>query len=168
MQKAQNGMICGNIPVEEPLNLKSEIERFRVNPLASLIEFLGTDKLVVHGDIGSYYRAFDFYTLSLEKVLCDISLSRRFRNQVQPYYGGGRKFSQRQLFISRKYRDQRKFFEFDFTNYLIHTRILLDRTIRISRRFLLGKKCQVFHHLVLIKNSLKNIQMHSRKHILNI
>ena len=144
LQEARNGMICGNLPVEEPLNLKSEIERFRINPLGPLIEFLGINKLVVHGDIGSYYRAFDFYTLSLERVLCDISLSRRFRNQVQPYYGGSRKFSQNQLSISRKYRNQRKFFELDFTNYLIHTRILLDRTVRISRRFLSGSKLPSF------------------------
>lgn len=126
------------------MNLDFEIKRFRIDPLSSLIEFLGVDKLLVQGDIGAYYRAFHFYALSLERVLCDISLSRRFRNQVQPFYGGGRKFTQYQLSISRKYRNQRKFFELDFTNYLIHARILLDRTIRISRRFLSGKNLPSF------------------------
>jgi len=156
MKKMQNQMIRGNLPVEEPLNFKSEIMRFQVNPLYPLIEYLGTDKLLRHGDIGSYYRAYDYYTLSLEKVLYDISLSRRFRKQVQPYYGGGRKFTLLQRTISCKYRNQRKFFEFDLTNYLIHTRILLDRTIGISRRFLSGTKLPSFSSFNGHKKFLRN------------
>jgi len=153
----QGGFVCGNQPVEAPLNLKDEIRRFRIDPLSPLIDFLGDDKLVVHGDTGRYYRAYDYYALALERVLCAISVGRRFQSQVQPYYGGGREFSPQQCSISRQYRDQRRFFELDFTNYLIHSRILLDRTIGITHRFLTGAKLPSF-------SSFNNHKKFFRKH----
>jgi len=150
-----NGIICGNKTVEEPLNLRKEIGRFGINPLDPLIEFIGVAKLMKHGDIGSYYRSFDFYSLSLERVLRAISIGHRFQNQVRPYYGGGREFSQRQCSISRQYRDQRKFFEFDYTNFLIHARILMDRVIGISQRFLKGSNLPSFSSFNKHKNFLQ-------------
>ena len=98
----QSGTVCGNPPVEDPLNLKAEIMRFQINPLNPVIEFLGDTKLVAHGDLGRYYRAFDFYALSLERVLRAISVGRRFQSQVRPYYGGRREFSARQRSISHE------------------------------------------------------------------
>ena len=123
--KIYDRMVCGNIPMEKPLNLKVEIKKFTNNPLNPLIKYLNSS-LVEHDDVGNYYRAFDNYFLSLERVLSHISIGSRFQRQVKPYYGGGRKFSIYQNTISRQYRSQRKFFELDFTNYLIHTRILLE------------------------------------------
>ena len=152
----QNGMVCGNHPVEEPMNLRKEIRRFQVDPFNPLIEFIGHTELVAHGDIGRYYRSFEFYALSLERVLCAISVGRRFQSQVRPYYGGRRKFSQRQRAISHQYRGQRRFFELDFTNYLIHARILLDRIIGISRRFLVGEILPSFSSFNSHKKFLHN------------
>ncbi len=152
----QSGLVCGNHPVEDPLNLKAEIRRFQINPLNPLIEFLGDVELVAHGDIGRYYRAFDFYALSLERVLRAISVGRRFQSQVRPYYGGGCEFSPRQRTISRQYRDQRRFFELDFTNYLIHAKILLDRTIGISHRFFAGAELPSFSSFNSHKKFLRN------------
>jgi len=97
-----NEMICGNKPVEEPLNIKREISRFQNNPLDPLIEFIGVSELIKHGDIGRYYRSFEFYAFSLERVLRAISVGRRFQRQVQPYYGCSQKFSplQKKYFTS--------------------------------------------------------------------
>lgn len=151
-----NEMICGNKPVEEPLNIKREISRFQNNPLDPLIEFIGVSELIKHGDIGRYYRSFEFYAFSLERVLRAISVGRRFQRQVQPYYGCSQKFSPLQKNISRQYREQRKFFELDFTNYLIHARILMDRIVGISRRFLEGSRLPSFSSFNSHKKFLRN------------
>ncbi len=138
--------ILGNEPVGEPLNVQREIRRFRRDPLDPLIARLKANggALVTHGDLGRYYRAYDFYALSLERVLRHISIGRRFQSGVRPYYGGRRALSERQRAVSRLYREQRGFFELDFENYLLHARILLDRTIGLSRRFLRGANLPSF------------------------
>lgn len=148
------------------MNLKREIARFQNDPLGPLIEFIGVSELIKHGDIGRYYRSFEFYAFSLERVLRAISIGRRFQKLVRPYYGCSHKFSPMQKKISREYREQRKFFELDFTNYLIHARILMDRIVGISRRFLEGSKLPSFssfnsHKKFLQKNTEVLVSTHS-------
>ncbi len=137
--------LLGNDPVDERLNVAKETARFRRDPLEPLLTALDENgSLVVHGDTGRYYRAYDFYALCIERVLSHISIGRRFQSEVRHNYGGRRPLSKRQKEISRQYRSQRAFFELDYTNYVIHARILLDRTIGLSRRFLKGPELPSF------------------------
>lgn len=146
--------IQGNSPIATPFNAEREIRRFRQDPLQPLLKHLG-ESLVQHGESGRYYRAYDFYALSLERVFRHISIGRRFQSQVRSYYGGRRSLTDRQKAVSRSYRDQRPFFELDFTNYMIHARILLDRAIAFSRRFLDGEKLPSFTSFAEHKKFLK-------------
>lgn len=149
--------ILGNAPVDSRLNVEQEIRRFRRDPLEPLIQHLG-ESIVIHGESGRYYRAYDFYALSLERILRHISIGRRFRARVRPHYGRGWRLTDSQKAISKLYREQRPFFELDFTNYLIHARILMDRTIAFGRRFLEGDRLPSFtsfaEHKKFLKRSL--------------
>lgn len=137
--------ILGNSPVTEAFSLKREIRRFTRDPLEPLVRYLDDGgSLVTHGDLGRYYRAYDFYAGSLGRVLQHIAIGRRFQSEVRPQYGGRRKLSERQRDISARYRSQRPYFELDFVNFLIHARILLDRTVGLSRRFLAGQELPSF------------------------
>jgi len=148
--------ILGNKPVDSVLNTEREIRRFRRDPLEQLLDHLG-ESLVIHGESGRYYRAYDFYTHSLERVLRHISVGRRFQSQVRPYYGGGRRLADGQKAISQLYRQHRPFFELDFTNYLIHARILMDRAIAFGRRFLEGDRLPSFTSFANHKRFLKRL-----------
>ena len=150
------GAILGNAPVDSPLNTEREIQRFRRDPLEPLLNHLG-ESLVIHGESGRYYRAYDFYALSLERVLRHISIGRRFQSQVRPHYGGGRRLTDGQKAISKLYRQQRPFFELDFTNYLIQARILMDRTIAFGRQFLEGNRLPSFTSFADHKKFLKRL-----------
>ena len=133
------GWLAGNIHVDEPLNLHEEVRRFRRDPLEPLLERLGdSDAMLFRGGVGRYSDGFVFYTLALERVLQHISIGRRFQNEVRYFYGGRRRFTKRQKEISRKCRECARFSPLDFNTYLISARILLDRTIALSRRFLKG------------------------------
>lgn len=146
--------ILGNAPIESRLNVEQEIRRFRRDPLEPLLEHFG-DSLVIHGESGRYYRAYDFYALSLERILRHISIGSQFQSRVRPYYGGGRSLTDTQKGISKRYRQQRPFFELDFTNCLIHARILMDRTIAFGRQFLGGSNLPSFTSFAEHKKFLK-------------
>lgn len=83
-------------------------------------------------------QAFDFYVHSAERCLHNISTGTRYHRQVKPFLGGGRRLSARQLKLSREFADRRRFFRVDIFNLLLHSRILLDKTIVFSRRILVG------------------------------
>ncbi len=137
--------ILGNSSVTEAFSVKREIRRFTRDPLEPLVSYLDDGgSLVTHGDLGRYFRAYDFYAGSLGRVLQHIAIGRRFQSEVRPQYGGRRKLSERQRDISARYRSQRPYFELDFVNLLIHARILLDRTVGLSQRFLAGQKLPSF------------------------
>lgn len=171
----RDGHVAGNVFVPEPLNVEKEVCRFQRDPLATLLAALDdTHSDMFQGDVGRYRQSFAFYSLSLERVLRHISIGRRWQNEVRYAYGGRRKFTERQKDISRKYRARRPFFELDFTNCLIHERIVMDRTIAFSRRFLSGPRLPSFtsfndHKKFLKRNAafLGNAQHAYVDHIVN-
>jgi hypothetical protein len=141
----RDGHVAGNVFVPEPLNVEKEVRRFQHDPLAPLFSKLDDSYSdMFQGDVGRYRYSFHFYSLSVERVLRHISIGRRWQSEVRYAHGGRRKFTDRQKDISRKYRDQRPFFELDFTNCLIHSRILMDRTIAFGRRFLSAPRLPSF------------------------
>jgi hypothetical protein len=149
--------VQGTEPVTEPLNLRRESRRFANDPLQPLVAQIGDHRsLTTHGDVGRYQRAYCSYALCLARVLGHISIGRRFQSQVRPRYGGRRGLSGRERAVSRAYRDRRAYFELDFDNYLMHSRIVLDRTIGLSRRFLHGPRLPSFTSFSDHKKFLKH------------
>ncbi|MDA4128662.1 MAG: hypothetical protein OK422_04330 [Thaumarchaeota archaeon] len=154
----------GEAPLPK-LNVKNELERIRNDPLNSLISRL-------HGKLGDkvadstdlYQRAYHFYYQSVERLLPDVSLARRWRNG--PYYAerDEMRMPREWVGLAHRYRAIANHIDFDFDNFVIHSRIMLDRAIGLSKYFLDGGHLPSFNSFnrhrkfVIEENRFGNIE----------
>lgn len=111
----------------------------RNDPLHELLLALGDDgHRILSDDLSRYADAYRFYYLSMERFLKAMSVAARYSRG--PHWkrrsGGTQGFTKSDQRLAGEFRATGRFLELDLTNCLIHTRILLDRTIALSRTFL--------------------------------
>jgi hypothetical protein len=138
--------ILGHKPVERRLNIGKELKRFRHDPLDQFIRVFDqrSDFHFMQNEFTRYREAYYFYYLSLKRFLPEMSIAVRWRNG--PYfvlkYGG--KYTPTQRRLADQYNKISQFLEFDCFSCLLYARMLLDRTIALSRHFLKGGKLPSF------------------------
>jgi hypothetical protein len=137
--------VVGHTEITDSLNVRRESRRFESDPLESPIRALGDNIsiAVVHKDVDKYFQAYSWYTLCLRRCFEQISVRRR-KNSKLRYHPRNEKYSKRRKQIVDKRNTLRPYLELDYQNLIIHSCILLDRTIAISRRFLSGRKLPSF------------------------
>jgi len=138
----KSDFMLGHEPLEQRPNIRKELARIRMDPLNPLLKALGYERTnIVSNDFSRYVDAYWFYYLSMDRYLREMSIAARYSRG--PYWvrksGGKQRYTASQRRLAKEYSATAKFLEFDLTNCLIHTRILLDRSISISRRFLFFK-----------------------------
>ncbi len=154
VRKSSN-VAVGHEPVTERLNVANESRRFSTDPLASFLTAVGDDSAAFfHGDLGRYAQAFSWYTLCLSRTLQHCSVVRRCEQELR-WHPVTVKHSVRQEQIARKRKLIGPYQELDYQNLIIHTCILLDRTIALSRRFLWGNRLPSFTSFAQHKKFLK-------------
>ena len=150
--------VVGHKAVSESLNTWKEIKRFAKDPLKNLIFVIDTSHSeFTKGDIGRYVQAFRWYSLCLRRALTHISVARRADVELS-YHPRNEKYSSRQKKLSAKRNEISPYLELDYQNLIIHSCILLDRVISLSRRFLNGPNLPSFtsfnkHKQFLSKNA---------------
>lgn len=155
--RAHPKMVVGHRPFEESLNIRKEIQRFGPNPLSRLLEAIDDSSVAFfRGDIGRYLQGFSWYVLSLRRTLTQSSVARRCDSEIR-YHPTTQRYSQRQKQLAAKRSEIGAFLELDYQNLIVHSCILLDRTIALARRFLSGPKLPSFtsfskHKAFLAKN----------------
>jgi len=85
-------------------------------------------------EAGRYVLARGNFAVSATRFLEEMSVERRYerlRHRVAP-----RRFTPQQAQLAQRHRETSQYLEVDFANVLLHERILLDRTIALSRQFL--------------------------------
>ena len=118
----------GNEPVDERLNVRLEVARFRTDPLRQYLALLGQGRpQLIHDEPARYEVAYEYYYLSLCRFPRDMSVSIRW--QKGPKWLRGRRMGLRQRLVSAEHSRLEPFFELDFVNCLIHARIVCDRAI---------------------------------------
>jgi len=133
--------ILGNEPVSERLNVRAELERFREDPVLplALVIMAGSEKnqpWILENEPSRYLEAYEFYYLSLERFISEMSIVVRWDRGPRWVKGRGQKYTPTQRKVADKYHAIKKFIAYDFSNCLLHARILLDRIIPLSRHFL--------------------------------
>lgn len=127
--------LLGNEPVEEPLNVQRELKRYEKNPLyAYLHELTGGAPDILVNELARYALAYEYFYLCLARYLTDMSVSIRWERG--PRWIPRKHMSSRQRQVADQFKERAPYFELDFANALIHARILCDRTIALSRYFL--------------------------------
>ena len=139
--------LLGHEPIKKRPNIRKELARIRENPLEKLLLLLGYDGAhIISNDFTRYVDAYWFYYLSMDRYLREMSIATRYSKG--PYYvrqsGGKQKYTDSQRKLASEHKAISRFLEFDLTNCLIHTRILLDRTIALSRQFFSHKRLPSF------------------------
>jgi len=137
--------VLGHEPIGRRINVNQELRRIRRDPLDSLLAKLDQEKVKILSDDFSRYReAYWFYYLSFSRYLPAMSAAARYSRG--PYWvrrSGGR-YTEAERKLAKKHREIAPYLEFDFVNVLIHSRILLDRTVALARCFLTGPKLPSF------------------------
>jgi hypothetical protein len=137
--KHSAGFMIGHEPYGRRPNIRNELRRMRSDPLHELRLALGDDgHRILSDDLSRYADAYRFYYLSMERFLKAMSVAARYSRG--PHWkrrsGGTQSFTKSDQRLAGEFRATGRFLELDLTNCLIHTRILLDRTIALSRTFL--------------------------------
>jgi hypothetical protein len=142
-------------PINIRLNVRNEIKRISVNPLKDFLD-LAYRHSKPGGIRDRYEYAYYLYMRSMERIFKQISTFVRYRKG--PYYvrKTGGKFSPGQKKLAAKASELKPYFELDISTGLLHARILLDKTISLSRLFLKGSKLPSFNSFSSHKKFFKN------------
>jgi hypothetical protein len=147
--------VVGHEPVTDRLNVHNESCRFGADPLTSFQAALGDDEAAFfRGDVGRYAQAFSWYSLCLARTLQQCSIARRYERELR-WHPVTVKYSHRQEQIARSRKSVGPYQELGYQNLIIHTCILLDRVIALSRRFLRGSSLPSFTSFAQHKKFLK-------------
>lgn len=137
--------LLGHEPVGRRINVRNELGRIKKNPLDPLIKQLGEPRIaMVSDDFTAYRRAYSNYYLSYSRFLPAMSIAARYSKGPYWVRKVGGKYSASERKIAKRYREIAPYLDYDFTNLIIHTRILLDRAIAFSRFFLKGSMLPSF------------------------
>lgn len=159
-------LLLGHKPLEGRLNIRKELKRLRHDPLDQFVRIFGQQKSFhfMQNEFSRYREAYYFYYLSLERFLPEMSIAVRWRNG--PYfvlkYGGKYTPSERRL--ADQYYKISPFLEFDFFNCLLYARMLLDRTIGLSRHFLKGGNLPSFTSFNEHRKFFRRLKQPYREH----
>ena len=128
------------------MNINQILKDIKKNPLDSLIKDLAKkDKeSIFSSDVQLFEEQYFFYVLTCERLLREMSLSRRFRNGPHYSLKYGMAYTENEKKLAKKFHETKYYFDVDFANFLIHSRILMDRTISLSKYFLSGKNLPSF------------------------
>lgn len=132
-----SGMVFGNRPNENRLNIKNELAAVRENPLVPFLNLIATEESgLFRTEVVRQHEAYGNFVLSYERFLKFISLSARFNRSIKYKVKYREKLTTKEKRLKEEYIAATKFHELDFYNCLIHARILLDKTAALSRHFL--------------------------------
>ncbi len=165
----QSSVVVGHKAVGNSLNFNKETERFSKNHLEKLLVlFNDTSAEFTNGDIGRYLQAYSWYVLCLKRALKHISLSRRVQAGLR-YHPRNVKYSSYHKELSHKYREFNQYIELDYQNLIIHSCILLDRVITLTRRFIVGGNLPSFtsfnKHKQFLKKSPNPLDMNHHAYV---
>jgi hypothetical protein len=140
--REKGNILRGLPPLKERINVRDELKHLRVDPLLPFLTHItkpsGLNNPFQLDDASSYHLAYEFHYRCLARFLPEMSLFVRWANG--PYYTRrlGGKYTPTEAKLASKFRAIDPYIELDYTNCLIHARLLMDRVARLSRTFLSG------------------------------
>jgi len=132
---ALNHIFHGHESIGKRPNIAHELRRIQKDPMEPFLITIDNDD-IYSSDVSRYRESYYFYYLSMRRFLQNMSVTARYNSGPRQTRKYGGKFSQYEKKVSAQYRELRPFLEFDLSNCLLHTRILLDRVAGLSRNFL--------------------------------
>ena len=136
--------VLGNAALPR-LNVQEELARIKHDPMSGLI--LKLQRLKPNGfdaQIERYKSAYNLYFLSAERLLPEASIARRWRNGPYIAERDHLRAPAEWRALSRRYHAIANYIDLDFYNLVLHSPILLDRTIGFSRYFIKGSRMPSF------------------------
>jgi hypothetical protein len=127
-------------PVTERLNVKRETAMFRTDPIAPLLLLIRRPEHheLLIDEVSRWQQAWRYYQQSFARLVPAIAITLRWSNG--PYWAEreGRRLTEYERRIARRYRELGPFLDLDFSNFLLHARILCDRAAGLARYILHG------------------------------
>ncbi len=138
--------LLGHKPIDRRLNVKKELKRLSRDPLEPLLQAMGKipDFVILQDEFSRYREMYYFYYLSLDRFLHENSIAVRWMNGTYDVRKQGGKYTSAQRKLADNYCMINRFLEVDFFNCILYARMLLDRTIALSRYFLEGDNLPSF------------------------
>lgn len=135
----------GHLGPRARINVRDSIRELRQDPLLPLMAALGgADVRILEDDISRYMEAYDFYSCSVARYLEEMSVAVRWSRG--PYFARkyGEKYTEPERVLAARYNMISRYLRVDFFNCLIHARVVLDRVVALSKRFIVGQECPSF------------------------
>jgi hypothetical protein len=155
---SKHPFVFGHEPLDKRLNVRKALRRWRPNPLLPLLNAIPQQDEVFEGEVSMCGRMYWYYYLSLERFLPEMSLNVRWSKGPQSAKEDKRPLSEYEQRLDVRYWEIARFVEYDFFNCLIYARILLDRTIALSRFFLREKNKPSFDSFYRHKKFFKSLK----------
>lgn len=148
------------------LNISLELKKFRKDPMESFLGFLGKEQefTLFANDIYRYREAHYFFYLSLTRFLPEMSIAVRWSNGPYWVWKSRGKYSESQRKLANKYNAISKYLQYDFFNCILHFRILMDKTICLSRYFITNNELPGFISFNKHKKFFENLKKNNEKY----
>ena len=91
-----------------------------------------------------YEEGYEFFYLSFARFLPELSIAHRWRNGAYYALKYRHRLTLHEREVNRRFKAIAAFFYYDFWNCLVHSRILCDRAIALTRHFLRGPQLPSF------------------------
>ncbi len=139
--------IAGHTKEPGRLNVRKTLKRYRRDPMVPLFVVLGERPYgyqIMESEGSRYAEAYEFYYLSLDRFLPELSLAMRYDKQVRLKAEWQVPYTDHQRRLADRYNAIKRYLLYDLVNCLIHARILMDRIAALSRHFLKGGQLPSF------------------------
>jgi len=151
--------------LKKRLNISLELKKFRKDPMKPFFKLLDKEQefTIFVDDIYRYREAYHFFYLSLTRFLTEMSITVRWNNgpcYVRKYGG---KYSKSQRNLANKYNAISKYLAYDFFNCILHSRILMDKIIGLSRYFITNNHLPSFTSFNNHKNFFKKLKENNKE-----
>lgn len=127
----------GHEPLLQRLNVRRELRRLAQDPMREVLDAVQPDRTVLLQDAAvRYEEAYHCFYLSLKRYLPAMSLAIRWHNGPRWALRYWQKYTPAERKLADRYNRVAPYLELDFYTCLLWARILLDRTIALSRYFI--------------------------------
>lgn len=129
--------VSGHEPLPQRINVRNEIRRLAQDPMRQFLDTVQPERTVmIQNAAVRYEEAYRCFYLSVKRYLPAMSLAIRWHNGPRWALRYGDKYTPSERKVADRYNEVAPYLDLDFYACLLWARILLDRTISLSRYFI--------------------------------
>lgn len=129
--------VLGHEPLTKRINVRNELRRYSKDPMRAFLDRIEPERFtLVQSAAVRYEESYHCFYLALRRYLPEMSLAIRWSNGPRWALRYREKYTPAERKLADRYNEIAPYIHLDFYTCLLWARIVLDRTVALSRYFI--------------------------------